>query len=227
MALLTLAQYYTFAGLTASSKDAQYQQMIDECIDAVLKYLNNGTIESSSYSLILPAPARPVLYFPHFPILKSSLQVWLNLNANGRDSYFTSEDLLVEGQDYVLQMGPNDALYSYTSRIDSLAGPFGSGFYVRPIYSLASRLQANPGSIKATYTAGWPTVPPSLQAAICLMVSRLYQMRKSGIFYTSSSWNGYSESGTAPLTLFNDPMIRGMLRPFGRGIAVGGYTGSL
>lgn len=227
MALLTLQQYQDFLGGTPPGSDAQYTMMIAECIDAVIKYCNNGTLEQSDYTVVLPAPARPVLYLPHFPILASSLVLSLNLNANGDISRFTSQDILTPYSSYVLQTGPNDNTYSYSGRVDSMYGPFGAGFWVRPIYSLSTRLQPNPGCMLASYTAGWPTVPASLQAAICLLVSKLYWMRQRGVLSNSESWNGESYSITAPATLLSDPTIRNLLRPFTRGTFIGGYTGSL
>lgn len=227
MALVTLSYYKTFVSYSASDRDTLYQQLIDECSDAVIQYLKNGSLEATSYTVCLPAPPRRNLVLPHFPILASSLVIKVNLEANGDVTAFTSDDLLTAGTGYVLETGPDNATYSRSGKVTLLNGTWSPGNWVRPMNALSARVEGTQGAVLATYTAGWATVPPSLQAAICLLVSRLYLLRKRGMLASSSSWNGASQSLQTPLALLQeDPTIRSMLKPFGRGIFVGGYAGA-
>lgn len=233
MPITSLADYKTFAGITSTdaTRDAALTVMVAECIDAVVRYCKNGSLESASYTVYLDAPTRNVLYLPHFPVAASGLQIWLNTEANGDPTLFTSADLLTAYTDYVLDTGPDDASYSYTGKVTLVSGgPWSSTNYVRPVYSLATRLEPARKAIKATYTAGWASVPASLSGAVNLLVSKLYAMRKLGMPTTSESLNGYSASwqstATANGILQGDPTIRQQLKPFTRGIFVGQYGGA-
>ncbi len=229
MALLTLEQYYAAVGLTTTdaTRDASIQSWIVEANDAVLRYLKNGQIELTSYTVILDAPVSTNLVLPIVPVLASSLVIYLNLNAQGDPAAFTAGTLLVPYRDYVLDTGPNDITYSNTGIVRNLSAAWGVWYQRQPL-SLAPQLIPAPKAIKATFTAGYPTVPPSIQAAMVLIVSRLYNMRKIGYPLVSESLQSYSYSAQSTASadgiIQGDPTVRSLLKPFGRQIFVGTYN---
>lgn len=233
MSLQTLASYKTFLGYTSSDRDGVYTEMISEVCDAVVRYCKNGSLESASYTVILDAPNRNVLYLPHFPVTASTLQIWLNTDANGESAAFTSTHFLTAYEDYALDLGPDNVTYSYSGKVTLLShAPWSANNWVRPVYSLSTRLEPSRGAVKATYTAGFSTIPASLTAAVNLIVSKLYQMRTLGMAVTSEGLAGYNyavqSSGTADGIIQGDPTIRNLLKPFrgGGGVNFGGYAGA-
>lgn len=230
MAILTLALYKEFTGITSTdaTRDAALTVMIAEVNDAILRYLNNGAIEQQSYTVIMAAPVSVNLVLPVVPVLASSLQIYLNTQAQGDPAAFTSDTLLTPYTDYMLDVGQTDATTSQTGIVRNLSSAWGV-WWARPPASLAPILIPVPGAIKAVFTAGYATVPPSIQAAASLIVSKLYAMRKIGAPAVSESLQAYSRSlqstATANGILQGDPTIKSLLMPFGRKVYVGSYTG--
>ncbi len=211
---------------TDPTRDASLQAFIVEANDAVLRYLKNGNIELTSYTVILDAPVSTVLVLPIVPVLASSLVLYLNQDAQGDPAAFTSQNLLVPYRDYVLDTGPNDITYSNSGIVRNLTAAWGV-WWQRPALALAAQLIPAPKAIKATFTAGYPTVPPSIQAAMVLIVSRLYNMRKIGYPLVSEGLQSYQysaqSSASADGVIQGDPTVRSLLKPFGRQLFVGAY----
>ncbi len=224
-----MEQYKVQVGIVADdpTRDASLQAFIVEANDAVLRFLKNGQIELTSYTVILDAPVSTNLVLPIVPVLASSLVIYLNQNAQGDPAAFTAGTLLVPYRDYLLDTGPNDILYSNTGIVRNLSAAWGVWYQRQPL-SLAPQLIPAPKAIKATFTAGYPTVPPSIQAAMVLIVSRLYNMRKTGYPLVGEglqSYNYQSQStASADGVIQGDPTVRSLLKPFGRQIFVGMYN---
>jgi hypothetical protein len=231
MALLTLEQFLAIRGQVGPDETTQasLQAIISEVSDAILRYLKNGSIETASYTVIMDAPVSINLVLPVVPILASSLQLWFNYQAQGDPAAFTSANLLTAYSDYQLLTGPFNSTYSESGIVRNLWGAWGVS-YMRPALSLASSLIATPGAIKATFTAGYSTVPPSIVQAAFLAATKLYNMRKTGMPFTNESLQAYSygsqASATADGVIQGDPTIRSLLKPFGRQVFVGGYVAS-
>lgn len=200
-------------------RDASLSAMIDEAIDAVKRYTMNGALEATEYTQIIDAPPQTTLIIPYAPVSVAGFEFYLNVQANGDPAAFTSAFLLTMYQDYVLDVGPTDALTSESGLVRSLQGAWGIWFE-RPIYSLTNRLMPVRGAIKLVYTAGYATVPQSIKAALNLIVRKLFNMRKDGVPAISESLNGYSisrqNSATADGIIQGDPTIRNLLKTFCR-----------
>lgn len=199
---------------------------IAEVNDAILRFLKNGAIEETTYTVIMAAPVAVTLVLPVVPVLASSLQIYLNVQAQGDPSLFTASTLLTPYTDYMLDVGQTDATTSQTGLVRNLTGAW-SVWYGRPPLALANALLPTPGAIKCVFTAGYATVPPSIVSAACLAVSKLYNMRRQGMPATNESLQsysiGYQSAATANGIIQGDPTIRAMLQPFGRHIFVGSY----
>ena len=234
MALVTLTEAKTFAGITNADpvRDASLQTMLDEVINAVKNHCVNGSLEATTYTIVLDAPPSNVLILPYAPVIYAptespaiDFQLYFNSGANGDPSAFTSDNLLTIFEDYVLQVGRTDTRTFPSGIVRSLRGPWLLN-RERPTYSLATKLVPCYGAIKVVYKAGYETVPASLKGAINLAARKLFHARKFGVPLTSESLNGYSYSAqgsaTAEGIIQGDPTIRSMLRAFCRP-QVGGY----
>ena len=228
MAIRDLQTYYASVGAvtTDATRDAATQAYIDQANDAIIRYLHNGIIERKTYTIIMPAPVSLKLVVPVVPVRVSDALIYLNTSAQGDPAAFTSDNLLVPFRDYVWETGPYDATTSNSGIVRNLSAAWGV-WYQRPSLSLASQLVPVPGAIKLVFSAGYDTVPPSIQAAATLVVTRLYNMRKIGYPLNSESLQSYSYSAQSTASadgiIEGDPTIRALLRPFGRSIQVGSY----
>lgn len=235
MPLLTLSEALAFAGITTSdpTRDAVLSAMIAEAIDAVKRYLNNGEIEQTQYTVILDLPTYPSIVLPYFPVTYApsadpaiNFQMWINPNANGDPSLFTDPDfLLTPYRDYYLDMGQANITTSQSGIVRFVNGSAFFASYERPLYSLAVKAVPTRGAVKVVYTAGYATVPPAIKGALNLIVRKLFNSRKYGGPYASESLVGYSYSlqGNANGILWGDPTIRQMLATFARP-QVGSYA---
>jgi hypothetical protein len=221
LALLTLSQAKAYAGITGNDpvRDAALSEMINEAIDAVKQYCRNGAIERTEYTIILDSPTYTSLILPYTPVRVDGLQVWVNYDANGDPSKFTSEFLYEMYKDYTVDLGQDNVNVSDSGILRSLRGIWGYSSE-RPVYSLATKIVPNRGAIKVTYTAGYDQVPAAVRGALNIIVRKLYNQRKLGVPLQSESLNGYSYSGQSSATangiLQGDPTVRDMLRPYTR-----------
>lgn len=227
MALLTLADAKTFAGITTTDpvRDASLQVIIDEAIDAVKRFCQNGELIATEYTIILDAPPYNSLVLPFAPVSFVGFQLWFNYAAQGDPTKFGSEFLLTMYKDYMLDPSNRDITTSESGIVRYLYGVWGYAYQRLP-YTLTASLIPCVGSIKVVYTAGYDTVPPALSGALNLIVRKIYNMRKLGVPMTNESLNGYSygsqNSASADGVIQGDPTIRGMLKTFTRA-QVGGY----
>ncbi len=222
MALLTLAEHKTFAGITTSDpvRDASLSVIIDEACDAVIRFCQNGNIEQTAYTIILDAPSYPALVLPYTPVLVAGFELYLNWDANGNPAAFTSGDLKTMYDYYALDVGPANVTTCESGIVRLINNNVWGWNRERPIYSLHLKIVPIRGAIKVVYTAGYATVPPAIKSAINLITRKIYNMRKLGVPVVSESLNGYSYSaqGTASAEgiIQGDPTIRAMLKTFCR-----------
>lgn len=232
MALLTLAEHKTFASIVGNDpvRDASLTAIIQESIDAVKRYCNNGELELTQYTQILNAPPTSAIILPFAPVHYApsatppiTFEFYQRNDANGDPSKFTSEYLKTIYTDYQIDFGPTNITVSDSGIVRLNYSPAGIA-YSRPLYSLAVKVTPVFGAIKVVYTAGYDPVPPSLKMALNIVVREVFNRRKLGIPINSESLNGYSYSGngTANGVIDGDPTIRQLLDQFCRP-QIGGY----
>jgi hypothetical protein len=223
-----LTQAKTYVGIltTDTTRDATLQEIIDEACDAVLYYCRNGNLVQTQYTQVLDLPSYTSLVLPFTPVTYAplavapiDLQLYINVDANSDPSKFTSANLMTPYVDYCLDMGAVDPTVSDSGIVRLINGVFGVQ-RERPLYSLSTKIVPMRGAVKAVYTAGYATVPPSLRGALQLIVRKIYNMRKDGVPAVSESLNSYSisrqQNATANGIIQGDPTIRDMLKPFCR-----------
>jgi hypothetical protein len=216
MALITLLGWKTQTGETDTdaTRDAAIALMIAEVEKAIIGYLGMP-VEQATYTRVLDAPVRQNIVLPYSPVTLSGLQVWMNTDAKGDPSAFTSSNLLTLYTDYSLVIDQPDGT-SKSGIIRKTAGVWAFR-HTRPVERLSPVVTKVPGAIKVTFTAGYATVPADIQAAAYLMVSKLYTMRKLGGQLQNESLNGYSYglAGNATAgSIIADPTVVSMLRPY-------------
>lgn len=214
MAIVTAAVYQSWANQTYSGSDLTSLTTICAQVDAAIKTRLYRTIESASYTLILPTPTSLTFSLSRYaPIQVSGFSLYVNSNAGGDPAAFTSDDLLTMYTDYVLDVGPDDTTQSFSGIVTNIKYGWQVQF-VRPLYAMALAPMGMPGTMKVTFTGGYSSVPNDLVEAACLAVSKILNMRKMGTGVQSESWNGdsYSLNSQAfTYGILGDPVIAGIL----------------
>lgn len=215
-------------GLTSTdaTRDASLNLMVAEASDAVVRYLRQN-IESQEYTAYLDALPSTELLLPQLPVQASGLQIWVNWSANGDPSLFTSDDLLTNYTDYMLDTAPDDASVSHTGIVRLTGGAWWGVRGQRNGYVLASKIVPVRKAVKVVYTAGYTVVPASITMVVNLITAKLFTMRKLGQPLNSENLNGYGysvqSSSTANGIIQGDPSIKAALKPFGKQVFVGNY----
>lgn len=214
-----------FSGLCGvdSARDASLNEMIDEVSDAITRYLQNGNLLRTTYTVILNAPTYPALVLPFAPVKFDpdtfDLFIWFNSNAQGDPTQFTDDFLLTPYTDWTLETGLTDSTTSENGIVRFQNGIYGFG-RERPVYSLTTKVVPLYGCLKVQYVAGYDPIPAALRGAVNIVVMKLYNARRTGVAMTSESLGGYSYSAqgsaTADGIITGDPTVRKMLSTFSR-----------
>lgn len=217
MALSNVASLKTWLGETATTNDNSYASILTEVEAAIKRRLRNN-IERASYTAVLNAPPLEYITLSQTPVLATGLSVYYRGDAKGDTTLFTSDYLLTRGTGYMLDTDPDNPAQSRSGKLLRLYRLWG-GYKVGPFNSLEGRLEAEPGAIYATWTAGWSPIPADLVLAVHLATIALFTRRKYGAAMTSESWNGYSRSlGQGPATaesVLDAAEIANLYRPYG------------
>lgn len=198
MALTTVAVVKLACGITDSSEDDYLTQLVGQ-VDSTVKRWLDRDIESASYVEYLQGRWKRVLQLRHYPVTALA-SIYLDTDGywgQGTDA-FAAADLLTSGTDYALIKdgtlpGAPTVPVAMTGRVLRLGGSW-PGTRSRDLDNLASEYTPGLGNIKASYTAGYTTVPTDLQLAATLIVQRIRLAGQAGQQMTSESIIDYSYS---------------------------------
>lgn len=222
MALITLDEYKTFAGITGTNatRDASLTAIIADVSDAINQACRPWLFEPQELTKVLDAPLDEKLMLPAIPV-RSITALYLNQQASGESAAFTSNDLLTQYTDYYLELDYYTDDISTSGIVYKRAGRWNGQYWGGerrwPVQALGSTLEVGRGCIKVVFQAGTLTVPPNVQMAACLAVSLIYGRRKTGIPLNSESWDGYSYSGGSTFTTegaIASPDVSSLLRRY-------------
>ena len=216
--VITSTQYLAWTGLTATGADLL--ALANHCAavsDAILKYLRPySPIPLTVTDITLDAPTGNVLLLPATPV-RSITSLHLRPGADGDTTLVTSDDLLTAGADYYMPVNAFDG-WSRTGIVYRRGrSNWGQEWVYANSRSLAATINPNRGAIKVTYAAGETSVPDAIRQAAQLMVSLIFNRRKTGMPVTSASLNGGSYSLAGPFTAtaaLQSPDVAGLLREF-------------
>jgi len=129
--------------------------------------------------------------YPNLPLNQFPVTAVDSVYLDGNGGYgqisgtFTSTQLLVQGEDFVIQYD-----LGYVQMLSSTrAWPFGFGFPGGSPWGWPGLTRRGtswkgwpkiPGSIKVTYTAGYTTIPDDLKAAVCSMAAYILIVSDTG-----------------------------------------------
>lgn len=223
MALLTLAEYKAYAGITGTdaTRDASLTAIIADVCDAINQACRPWLFEPQEVTAYLDAPLDDQLVLPNIPV-RSITAIYLNWSASGNPAAFTSTSLLTQYSQYYLEIdSPTDGWSEsgiVYKRAGSWNGQYWGGERRWPVQALASTLTVGRGAIKAVFAAGCLTVPPNVKMAACQMTSLIYQRRQKGAPVQSESWNGDSYSlgggGFSTAGAISSPDVVALLRRY-------------
>ena len=216
--VITSTQYLAWTGLTATGADLL--ALANHCAavsDAILKYLRPySPIPLTVTDITLDAPTGNVLLLPATPV-RSITSLYLRPGADGDTTLFTSDDLLTAGTDYYMPVNAFDG-WSRTGVVYRRGrSNWGQEWVYANSRSLAATVNPNRGAIKVTYAAGETSVPDAVRQAAQLMVSLIFNRRKTGMPLSSESWNSYSYGASGPFSAtaaLASPDVAALLREF-------------
>ena len=199
MALCTVDDIKSFLNITGTAQDALLQICLDSASQSIRDYLDSA-IEQSSYTHFFDGTGLRSIVLRQRPVITVSS---VYLDASGyygqAPGGFPVNTLLVSGVDYVLTY--DDAGSSGVSR-SGILKRIGTGdlnlytaFNTLAAGNRGSAWTRGTGTIKVVYTAGWPTVPPSIKLACISLSSLIYTNRsRAGLQVSSESLGSYSYS---------------------------------
>jgi hypothetical protein len=215
VAIIDSAGWTARTGITLSGADAT--ALSAACLavgEAIELQCRPFLFEPATVTGVCDAPTRASLYLPVCPI-RSITSLWLNPDANGDSSAFTSDHLLTQYTDYYLPLDPVNG-YSRWGEVLRRGSP--SWGCERPtLYDrLAPNMTPARGAVKYTVAAGTLTVPDDVAYAASLAVSKLMASRQFGAQVTSASLNGgsYSLPADAVRGALLDPTVAGLLMKY-------------
>lgn len=217
--IVTPEIYGAWGNLTLSDKERISVEIVCGQVDRSIKNRLKRTLEKGSYSVVLDAPrTRTISLCRWAPIDPTTLEVYLNFQANGNPSAFTSDSLLTQYEDYILEnKGESDTDPFGYCLLTYLKGFWGVGYY-RPPYSIAVKRVDVIGAVKCTFDGGFEIIPEDIVEAACITISKVLGVRRYGMQVGSESWNGYSYNlpgvGMMINGLLGNPDIRGLLEPY-------------
>ena len=214
--ILDLPEYRNMAGFastTDAARDTSLQMILNEVNDAITRYIRQP-LESATYTEYYNAPPTDRVVLRQWPVTAVTSVSYAQYSG-GDPSKFTSDTLLTQYKDWILEVDRSDG----SSRSGVIRSPRGF-FGVNPRYPvrrLGYRDDPDYRALQIIYSAGFDQVPSSLKTVAALATSRIFHVRKFGTLPASASLNGASYSlmqfGNAA-TMFDDPIIAGFLRPF-------------
>lgn len=179
MALTTLEYVKTAIGVSTSDKDAMLSLYLDAASEEIKRYLGLN-IEQGTYTEYHTGNLTTRLALRQIPVTTLS-GVWLKSDGyfDTRDGGFGSENLLVEGTDYVLDRSPASNL-SKSGILYRIGTVWPMLHRTATLNRLTVDLGPSWGNIKVTYTAGYSTVPKDIQLACAILVSRFVETASHG-----------------------------------------------
>lgn len=180
MALTTLVALKLHMGIASSdtSEDAFLTQLL-AAVEASFKKLTDRDIEQTTYTDYYSGKWTPIILLNEYPVI-SLTGVWLDSEGfwGTRTGSFGASTQLTEGQDFSLVRDGRNAVKS-TGRLYRIAGVWpGRGHYESGL--LLPRRVPGAGNVKATFVAGYATIPADIQLAIWQACAALKSSRDTG-----------------------------------------------
>lgn len=223
--IASVPNYLTFAGITSAdaTRDASLAAVIAACERAVKQLCRPYQLEAGTGTWVLNAPwSSPWLVLPVVPV-RSITALYYRSDAKGDASLFTSDYLLTQYTDYMLEVDDKVNNFAKGGRVRRLNRAAWGVQQVRPPGRLAFDPAEEPGSIYVTCQTGHLTPPSDVAQAVNMMTSKVYHSRKFGAIAASASLNGasYSLPAGAVAGALRDPNVLDLLAPYMPAMRVG------
>jgi len=201
-----------------TGRDAVIRQLIPQVSAAIEKYCGRsfGVFEYTDYYY---GDGTPTLVLNNRPVVPGSLTVWQDDTGfwgQGEDA-FGDVDLLVEGEDYALEIDDNGLGGSGVLRRIGAVWPEDKWrMWLNQSPELSYNRRVRQGNLKVRYTAG--VVPAEVQLAANMTLSSVLQMNQTGGPLASESYEDYARSFADVVA--NDGYV-GVIPPQARSLLAG------
>lgn len=220
MALITLTEYKTYAGISGSGNDTALQVLIDAAIDAIERFCGRdaGGFESGTKTEYYDGNASEYLMLKSWPVtavtsVKTLSSDSLTLTTMDSTSY------RIHNSRNLVRTGVRRGRFVYE---DFAVGEIPD---LLPAFDVQPQFQEGLGNVQVVYTGGFTTVPSSLKLACYRLADMMWSNRRRDPAFQSESIGTYSytlgatgfASGTAGLGgVMLPPEVAFYLQPFGR-----------
>ena len=199
MTLTTTLGVKNQAGINPAdtSKDLQIGSLVNGVSDLVTQYLGRDICERS-YTEYYSGDGRPFLMLRQYPVISVTLVCEDQTGYAGQNPTdpFDPSLNLVQGVDYMIMPG------QYGVGSSGMLRRIGErGWWSQPSKRIGHLAQEWPiprGNIKVEYTAGFATVPASIQVAVNDLVIQKLRSAAGGRMTASESYQGASASWFGP-----------------------------
>lgn len=233
MALTTTAQVQAYLGIPVES-DTRLDAIVAQ-VNAVIAAYCRRTFESATYTEYQSGGGGD-LWLANDPVTTLT-SVHLKSDMYFGQNAPTSDDLLVQGTDYIRVPEPGETLGRRLRYINMGGSAYYDAFSMYAFWGRGKRAltpglgrgQAWPngdGNIKIVYVAGYSTIPPDVVLAANMLAAYMLKMAEtSGLIQTSQSLGPHSEAFDTDLfkigmQAFSDPVdpagVVGLLKPYRR-----------
>lgn len=208
MALITVAEYKAYAGITASTWDAQIGVLITAAQKAMERHCNCDSLEAAAYVEYQSSTASDSIVVRNAPI--NSITSVILVRPDGSETTVSSTGYTYDSLSGVIA-------YKRSSRglvvYDYWGYPEGYGDGVNPNFGTGFK------NLKITYNGGWSSVPEDLKFAMYRLVDYMFATAGKDTTLTAETLGSYSYQrggdGVAYSTLLMD-----LCGPFRRMVAV-------
>lgn len=228
MALATLANLKTYLGITVSTEDSRLQMMLDAAMAGIIQACIGYQFEQATFTEYYQ-PDGTILILKRRPV-QSITSIYEDPSAawGQASGAFGSDTLLTEGEDYALHKdgSGNNGEISRSGLVERIGRTWAR--VTKPVMisgtnsgSLLQKVVPALGAVKATYVAGYTTVPADVVLAVYAEVDMMRLMRKKGGgTVQSESLGEYSYSlanvdkASHPFGYFLSPQTATLLAPY-------------
>jgi len=186
VALITLTEYKTYAGISGSGDDTVLQVLIDAAIDAVERFCGRdaGGFESGTKTEDYDGRASEYLFLRSWPV--TAIATVKTRSSDGTLSTMDSTSYRIHNSRNLVRTGVRRGRFVYE---DFAVGEMPD---LLPAFDVQPQFQEGLGNVQVVYTGGFATVPSSLKMACYRLVDMMWASRRRDPAFQSESIGTYS-----------------------------------
>lgn len=217
MALVTLAEYKTYAGISGTDDDAVLQVLISAAQDAIERFCGRdaGGFESGTKTEYYDGRGSEYLFLRSWPASSITSVKWRD--AAGNLTTISATSYRLKSDRTLVRTGVNRGRFTSDEW-----GYVGEEALTYPQFSVQPQFSEGLGNIEVVYAGGFATIPGSLKLAVYRLVDGMFASRREnpdmqsetiGSYSYTKGKGGYDNVTAGGVSL--PPEVASYLAPFG------------